>query len=92
MGLVHHENEAKMVRPIPESHFVTKQRNAEAVNTARRIIRGLDKAGDVDKLVHLINRGAVIRIGKKQMSLAMIQREAATRKAKRGHDDGNQGK
>jgi len=92
MGQNKHEAEGRMVRPTPESHFVTKQRNAEAVNRARRIIQGLEKEGDLDRLVHLINRGAVIRIGKKQMSLAMIQREAATRKAKRGHDDGKQGK
>lgn len=91
MGYNKHDAEAKMVRPTPESHFVTKQRNAEAVNVARRIIRGLEKAGDADRLVHLINRGAVIRIGKKQMSLAMIQREATTRKSKKGHGDGNKG-
>lgn len=91
MGHNKHEAEGRMVRPTPESHFVTKQRNAEAVNVTRRILRGLEKAGDTDRLVHLINRGAVIRIGKKQMSLAMIQREAATRKAKKGQTNGNQG-
>ncbi len=92
MGHNKHEDEARMVRPTPESHFVTKQRSAEAVNIARRIIRGLEKAGDEERLKHLINRGAVIKIGKRQLTYSDTIREKILRKAKKGRQHGNQGK
>lgn len=83
MGLIEHENEGRMVRPTPKRDFVTKQRDAEATNISRRILRGYERDGDAERLQHLVAKGAVIRLGKRTLTLQELNAQVAARKTQK---------
>lgn len=84
-----------MVRPTPESHFVTKQRNAQTTKLAKQLSKGIGTRQDVEKLARLVERGGKILMGNKQLTYAEVtdifyrkQREAGADDDKRRHQHG----